>query len=110
MFTPLAQITLAALFVAAPVSVMPLLDKGARLDLIDLAEANMEAQAGNRFGGVTRMTHLSDTLISLQLTEVSTMDIRLLPDSTIEVTHCVKLPEHVNTVKHRYDTDWKKVE
>lgn len=99
-------LTLAALFTAAPIEVLPLLDKTMRLDLMDLYEAHMEARIGNRFGGETEMTMLSDTLIALRMTQVSTFEMRLLEDSTIEVKHSYSLPKHVGTSVQRYSTDW----
>lgn len=100
---------LASLFVAAPLTVLPLLDESARLDLIDLYEANMPAQVTNRHGGMTEMTMLSDTLIALRMTEVSTLEMRLMEDSTIELRHCIALPEHVCTRQQRYTADWQEI-
>ena len=105
----LTPLTLSALFVAAPLQVLPLLEKNARLDLIDLYEAQMTAEITNRYGGKTTMTALSDTLIALQLTPVSSMEFRLLPDSTIEVRHAVQTPEFTNTKIDSYDTSWHKI-
>lgn len=99
-------ITLASLFIAAPLSVMPLLDKNARMDMVDLYEANMTAQAGNRYGGISELTMLSDTLVALQLTECSTMEIRLTQDSLIEVKHNVAA-QHVNSTTKYYDLNWE---
>lgn len=105
----LAPLTLSALFVAAPLQVLPLLEKNARLDLIDLYEAHMHAEITNRYGGQTTMTALSDTLITLQLTSASNLELRLLPDSTIEVRHAVQTQEFTNTKIDCYDTSWHKI-
>lgn len=109
MTNPIYQLSLTALFIAAPVQILPLLDKNSRMDLIDLYEANMNAQTINKLGGQTKLTALSDTLITLQLTTQSDMEIRLLPDSTIEVSHEVKLPEFTNTKIDKYDLSWKRI-
>lgn len=103
------SLTLAGLFAAAPMQVIPLLDESARLDLIDLYEANMPAQVTNRFNGMTEMIMLSDTLIALRLTEVSTLEMRLTADSIIELRHCIALPEHVCTEVHQYTPDWQEL-
>lgn len=109
MIHSLTPLTLSALFVAAPLHVLPLLETNARLDLIDLYEAQMTAEITNRYGGKTQMRALSDTLIALQLTPVSSMELRLLPDSTIEVRHAVQTPEITNTKIDSYDTSWHKI-
>lgn len=102
----IATLTLASLFVVAPMTVVPLLDKNARLDLIDLYEAGLKAQIGNRYGGATEMTMLSDTLIELKLTSVSTMQLRLTPDSIIEMRHSVEAPDLKSTKVRRFDVNW----
>lgn len=93
MTTQLSHSVLAAFFVAASSAIMPLLDKTMRLDLIDLYEAGMPAKCTNRYGGTTTMTTLSDSLVSLQLTNVSEMEFRLTRDSMVEVRHTYKLAD-----------------
>lgn len=101
-------ITLSALFIAAPLAVMPLLDKNARMDMVDLYEANITATVGNRYGGISELTMLSDTLIAVNLTESSTMEIRLTADSLIEVKHNVAAKK-VNTKVRYYDLNWSEI-
>lgn len=108
----LSQITHSLLFsllVAAPMSVVPLLDHSARLDLIDLHEAGMVAQAGNKFGGVSVLTQANDTMLSIKMTEASTMEMVLNPDSTISVRHTVMLPEGEHTIVQLFDNHWNKI-
>lgn len=108
----LSQLThslLFSLFVAAPVSVVPLLDRSSRLDLIDLHEAGMEAKAGNKFGGISYLTHANDTMLSVKMTEASTMEMTLTTDSMIVVRHTVKLPDSEHTTTHIYDQNWNKI-
>lgn len=108
----LSQIThslLFSLFVAAPVSVVPLLDRSSRLDLVDLYEAGMVAQAGNKLGGISVMTQANDTMLCIKMTEASTMEILLNPDSMVVVRHIVKLPEEEHTTTHVYDQNWNKI-
>lgn len=109
LLTPIAHSIIFTLFVAAPVSIVPLLDHSARLDLIDLYEAGMVAQAGNKFGGVSVLTEANDTMLSIKMTEVSTMEMMFSPDSTIVVRHAVKLPESEHVITHFYDKNWKKI-
>lgn len=105
----LSHSLLFSLFVAAPVSVVPLLDRSSRLDLIDLQEAGMEAKAGNKFGGISFLTQASDTALCIKMTESSTMEMMLTPDSMILVRHTVKLPESEHTTTHIYDQNWNKI-
>lgn len=100
---------LVTLFLAAPVSVMPLLTLSDRLDLIDLFEARMPAQVTNRFGGKTEMTMLSDSLITLRMTEATKLELRLQTDSTIEMSKIIELPDKkLRTVKV-FSTNWEKI-
>lgn len=107
MSTTIAYTLLATLFVSAPDIVVPLLDHSTRLDLIDLYEAGLTAQGGNRYGGVSEMSEMSDSIIYLRLTEVSQLEMRLLPDSIVEVTHRVKTPEKEVLTTNRYDAHWQ---
>lgn len=103
------QTAIAAFFVAAPTAVMPLLDRSARLDMIDLYEARMEAVVGNRFGGTSTLEVMSDSLLQLCLTEVSDMTIRLTPDSLLELTRSIDTPEGKRVSTKLYTTDWKRL-
>lgn len=94
----LSKITLAAFFAAAPFEVVPLLDTNSRLDLIDLYEAGQPAKVINKYGGTTELTHLSDTLLVLKMTEVSQVEFRHANDSTIEMVQKFLLPE--GEIKH----------
>lgn len=107
--TSLAASTLALLFVSAPMNVIPLLDRSARMDLIDLYEAGMTAQTGNRFGGVSTMSFCSDSVITIHLTETSTMNLQLLNDSTVELSHKVFTKDVEHTIQYRYDNHWNRI-
>lgn len=100
-------VTLATLFAAAPMQVIPLLNKSSRLDLVDYYEAGMEAKVENRLKGTTSLTHLSDTLIVLQMTPATSMEIRLQNDSTIEITNLYHLPDSEMKSIKRYSTSWE---
>ena len=100
---------LEAFFAMAPMFIMPLLDESARLDMVDFYEAAMPAKATNRYGGMSEMTSLSDTLITLKLSEASTMELRLLADSTVEVRHTVETKEQPFTTTRRYDLNYNEI-
>ena len=71
-------------FVAMPDSIVPLLTKVNREDCIDFLDSNMKAVVKNRFGNVAEMKVLTDDYVQMQVSEVSTLEMRLLPvnDST----------------------------
>lgn len=105
-----SAVSLVTLFFSAPLSVVPLLDSSARMDMVDLFEAGQPAQVGNRYGGVSEMTVLTDSLILLRLTDVSTMELRLLPDTTLSVRHTVTTPDSVSHTRNiRYNRSFNPV-
>lgn len=71
-------------FVAMPDSIVPLLTKVNREDCIDFLDSNMKAVVKNRFGNVAEMKVLTDDYVQMQVSEVSTLEMKLLPvnDST----------------------------
>lgn len=100
---------LIAQFIAAPISVLPILDSSARLDLIDYFEAGMTAKVENRYGGSSELTALSDTLVALRLTEASTMEMRLANDSNVVVKRIYKLPEGDVVSEKLFNKEWKRI-
>lgn len=107
--TALASTALVSLFFNAPMDLIPLLDRSARMDMVDLYEAGMTAQTGNRFGGVSTMTHCSDSAITLHLTDVSTMNLQLINDTIVEVSHKVYIKDVEHTTRRFYDTHWRRI-
>lgn len=101
---------LLSLFVAAPVSVLPILDTTTRLDMVDYYEAGMHVPVKNRYGGDSGMLLLTDTLVSVQLTEGSKLEMRLTPDSNVVVKRTYKLPEGDVVSEKRYNKSWERVE
>lgn len=100
---------LIAQFIAAPISVLPILDVSARLDLIDYFEAGMPAKVENRYAGSTELTALSDSLVALRVTEATTMELRLATDSNIVVKRTYTLPEGDVVTEKLYDKEWKRI-
>lgn len=105
----LSRTLLVGLFIGAPVSVMPLLTMSDRLDMIDLFEAKMPGQVTNRFGGKSEMTALSDTLIAVRMTEATSLELRLLTDSTVEMTRIIKLPETTMKTVKAFNLNWEEI-
>lgn len=71
--------SLDTLFVDAPTTLFPVVDKAARLDLIDLYNHGIEAKVENIFGGQSELTKKTPNFLSLRTTDVSTWEMHLLP-------------------------------
>ena len=128
MIIRLVSIFILALFTVAPVSgksirdcfaqmpdsLMPLLTKTNRLDMIDFIDSNMKAVVTNRLDGVSEMSFLSDIYISLKYTEKSDYQIRLFfnKDSVplICMVHTVISDIYKDSELQFFDNDWNKIE
>lgn len=71
--------TIAEVFTEMPVSVLDLLDRSTRLDMLDYAAADSVYDATNLLDGVSRLRTLTDSYALVELTDVSTLQIKLLP-------------------------------
>lgn len=92
-----AQTNINAVFVSLPDSLLPLLTRNDRLDLLDYHEAGMEARVTNSLGGTTTLLERNDTTICLQLTVVSRWRLTAVTDSLgtvrYRITKTFFLPE-----------------
>ena len=70
-----------SVFVHVSSGILSVLDMDARLDMIDLYNYNMKAEAYNIYGGKSVMTQKTDSMFSISLTESSRWDLALLPQS-----------------------------
>lgn len=77
------------LFAHVPPAVLDLLDQTSRLDLLDLYNHGMEARAENIYGGQSQMTEKTASSLTLRLTDVSTWQLRLLPDGRDTLIACI---------------------
>ena len=68
-----------SLFVALPDSLSPLLTKVNRADFGDFLASGMKAEVKNRFGNTSEMLKLTDNYLKLKVSEVSTVEMKLLP-------------------------------
>jgi hypothetical protein len=98
-------------FVAMPDSITPLLTKVNKEDCIDFLASDMKAVVKNRFGNVAEMKVLTDDYVQMQISEVSTLEMKLLPvnDSTRVVcmvrTVCASACD--SSIRF-YSSDWSK--
>lgn len=65
-------------FAQAPDSIFPLLTRNNRLDCIDFIENSMKARVKNRFYTYSELTALTADYLSLQVTEHSVVEMKLL--------------------------------
>lgn len=68
-----------AVFVAMPDSYIPQLESAWRKDLIDLYHSGKEAKLKNTMDGFSTLQKLTDDYMFLQVTERSTVEMKLLP-------------------------------
>lgn len=103
-----------SLFLLCPLTELPLLDRGARMDMLDYYEARMEARGTNRMGGISVLTEKTDSILTLRLTDISTWQMEILPPQskkhpspTLRCTHTLTVPglPDRKTI-HLYDTNW----
>lgn len=100
------------LFVNLPDSLSPLLTKVNREDCIDFLESNMKAQVDNRFGKKSEMTELGKDYIRMQMSELTTWQMKVLAlnDSTNVIctvaTACA--PACDSSIRF-FTTDWKEL-
>lgn len=73
-----AQPKIADLLREMPDSLLPLLSKNNRLDMIDFCEAKMKAEVTNLLEGNSEMTALTDDSLSIQLSGTQRVDIYLV--------------------------------
>lgn len=103
-----AQTRMRDVFANAPDSIFPLLTKNNRLDCIDFRENNMQARITNRLEEHSELLTLTDTYLLMQMTRVSTLQMKLVNDSTCCLVTTVKGPAEDSHVRF-YDTRWNHI-
>ena len=104
---------LKSLFIALPDSLSPLLTKVNRQDFGDFLESGMKAEVKNRFGNISEMKKLTNDYLSLQLTSVSRIEMKLLPLNDSTKVICVAKTFNgpvADTQLAFYSTDWEKMD
>ena len=61
-----------------PDDVLPTLSENNRLDMLDFMESKMKAEVTNRLGGKSEMTLLTDTTLTIRMSEALKVDMLLL--------------------------------
>ena len=73
-----AQMKMRDVFKQMPDSLVPYLDANNRLDFIDFIDSGMLSEVTNSLGGKSVMQKLTDDALQIQLTESSSLSMRLL--------------------------------
>ena len=111
LFSHLYALEIGSLFINAPRTILPLLDKTSRMDLIDLYDSGLQAKVVNQYGGETVLLKKTKDFLSLQTTKSGKWTIRLFSlnngDSFILCAHSVSA-SGVSTDVQTYKTDWSK--
>lgn len=73
-----AQNSIVELFKTMPDSLMPMLTKNNRLDMVDFLDANMKAEVSNLLDGDSEMTYMSADSLSVRLSSALRVDLFLV--------------------------------
>ena len=98
-------------FANIPSSVLSIIDHTSRLDMIDLYNNGMHAQAENLYGGLSQIVKKSDYYLDVKLTESSSWQMRIMPsahDTLIVCVHSVTANSTSSTLRF-YKQDWHPV-
>ena len=98
-------------FSIMPQRVLPILDKTARLDMIDLYNNNLTAKAENIYGGQAEMLRKTDDFISIKCTESSNWQMKVLPQGHDTLIVCIHSVTAINTSSKImvFKRDWHNV-
>ncbi len=83
------------LFADAPVGVIDTFDRNTRLDMLDYFRNGMTTASQNVFGGQSRITALSDSSLTVEISSRSRMQFAMLPqksDTVVVIIETVDTP------------------
>jgi len=103
------QMKMRDVFAQAPDSIFPLMTKNNRLDCIDFIENSMRARVKNKFDTYSELTALTNDYLRLQLSEKSTMEMKIFNDSLLCLVHTYQGPAADSEVRF-YNVKWQPVE
>lgn len=101
-----AQIRVRDIFAAAPDSVFPLLTQNNRLDCLDFMENNMPAKVKNRLNKYSEMTSLTSDYLRIQMSEHSTIQMRVLNDEGLFCLIRTYLGPTTDSHMEFFDAQW----
>lgn len=95
-------------FKSMPDSLLPILDAGTRLDMLDYFNSGMSTPSGNLAGGKSRILSITPQAMDVALSSASRLQIAALPakaDTLVLVIHTVETPAPDSRVAV-YSRDW----
>lgn len=106
-----ARTTAAGAFQNAPATVFPMLDRNARLDMIDYFNSGSSTPTHNQLNGRSRITAMDSDAVTIEMTDASVYRIVLLPrkqqtDTLFALIRTVVLPAHDSDMMF-YDSQWR---
>ncbi len=99
-------------FINAPIQVFPAIDPMTRMDMADYFNSGSPKPSKNNFKGDCRITEVTDNQISLSVTDLSDVELSLLPmksDTIIMVISTLKTPVPDSSVKFYSYPSWKPI-
>lgn len=112
--SPVGAQTIAELFKQMPDELLPYLTTNNRLDMIDFMEARMKAEVTNLLESKSEMTALTDSALSVRLSDALSVDMRLTTRGDSTVVCLTKtyqtLSRQTEVVNYYYSTDWRLIE
>ena len=111
-FLPMQAQTMAEVLRTMPDSILPLLTKNDRLDLVDEWQGGVKAEVKNRLGGMVQLTELTDSTACLQMSAVSSVTLEIVerPDShekAIRMVHTCTVDGLTNRYERWFTMDWR---
>ena len=110
--------SMADVFRAMPDSLLPYLSKNNRLDMVDFMEAHMKAEVTNQMEGSSELTALAADSLSLRMSDVLTVGMRLSEVEETVDSACyvilVRRTYHLNekqteTIVDTYSSAWRRL-
>lgn len=98
-----------SIFARVPSAVLPLLDRTAKLDMLDLYNNHLRSVVENVYGGQAEMLRKSDTEVSIRTSDVGQWTLILLAaesDTTILCLHSLRI-EGTETSTRSYNLQWQ---
>lgn len=101
--------TIDALFECVPRSVLFMIEKTSRLDMLDLYNNGMVAKAENTLGGQSELLNKTECFMSIRTSDVGTWQMRLFTTEKDSMIVCVSslCAKGVISNIHAYDMGWQ---
>lgn len=106
-----AEVKARQAFANAPTGVFMLLDRNDRLDMIDYFDSNLSSPVNNALNGKSRITAMTDDIMTIEMTPSSTYTLALLrgeaeADDVIALIITVSTPAKDSRISFYSASDW----